>query len=111
MLVACCDQNLRDLDVALLEHDLALLVADDRRAQLPLDLVERIDALAREDSAGIRGRPGTSRARLFRLVSSARPWPVAFVSWQPLSASIHPPHETALPHAPVRGAPNLKNLI
>ena len=35
--------ELRDLDVALLEDDLALLVADHRRADLPFDLVERID--------------------------------------------------------------------
>ena len=40
--------ELRDLDVALLEDDLALLVADDRRADLPFDLVERIDARQRE---------------------------------------------------------------
>ena len=45
MLVACCDQNLGHLDVALLEDHLALLVADDRRPRLPFDLVERIDAL------------------------------------------------------------------
>ena len=44
MLVACCDQNFGNLDVALLEDDLALLVADDGRADLPLDFVERIDA-------------------------------------------------------------------
>src|SRR5688500_15992212 len=36
--------ELRDLDVALFEDDLALLVADDRRADLPFDLVERIHA-------------------------------------------------------------------
>ena len=34
----------RDLDVALLEHHFAALVADDGRAQIPFDLVERIDA-------------------------------------------------------------------
>src|SRR5262245_11268317 len=34
----------RDLDVALFEDDLPLLVADDGRASLPFDLVERIDA-------------------------------------------------------------------
>src|SRR5204862_42177 len=33
-----------NLDVALLEHHLAAFVADDRRAELPLDFVERIDA-------------------------------------------------------------------
>ena len=44
MLVACCDQKRGHLDVALLEDDLALFVADDGRPQVPLDLVERIDA-------------------------------------------------------------------
>src|SRR5512132_410615 len=38
----------RNLDVALLEDDLPLLVADDGRAGLPFDLVERIDAGQRE---------------------------------------------------------------
>src|SRR5262249_22720017 len=33
----------RDLDVALLEHELTPLVTDDRRPQLPFDLVERVD--------------------------------------------------------------------
>ena len=59
MLVACCDQDFGNLDVALLEHHLAAFVADDRRAQLPFDFVERIDAgfgeEARETSA--RARP------------------------------------------------------
>src|SRR4029450_10318251 len=40
--------RLRNLDVALLENDLALLVADDRRAGLPLHLVERVHAGQRE---------------------------------------------------------------
>src|SRR5262249_37324076 len=35
--------ELRDLDVALLEHDLAALGADDGRAQFPFNFVERID--------------------------------------------------------------------
>ena len=48
MLVACCDQNFGKLDVALLEHQLAALVGDERRAQLPVDLVERIDAVLGE---------------------------------------------------------------
>ncbi len=42
--------ELRDLDVALLEDDLALLVADDGRADVPLDLVERIDALSSKEA-------------------------------------------------------------
>ncbi len=40
--------GLRDLDPLLLEDDLPLLIADDRVAGLPLDLVERIDAGPRE---------------------------------------------------------------
>ena len=47
----------RDLDVALLEHDLAALVADDGRAQLPLDLVERIDAGFGEEPRERQARP------------------------------------------------------
>ena len=39
--------GLRDLDVALLEDHLAAFVADDRGAQLPLDLVEGVHARAR----------------------------------------------------------------
>ena len=39
-----------DLDVALLEDDLALLVADDGRAEVPFDLVERIDPFSREEA-------------------------------------------------------------
>ena len=49
MLVACCDQKLGNLDVALLEDHLALLVADDGDAELPLDLVERIDPFMAEE--------------------------------------------------------------
>ena len=40
MFVACCDQNSRNLDVALLEHDLALLV---------VALNERVGAVADAD--------------------------------------------------------------
>ena len=43
MLVAFCDQLLRELDVALLEGRLGR-VADQRVARLPLDLVERVHA-------------------------------------------------------------------
>ena len=50
--------ELRDLDVALLEDDLALLVADHRRADLPLDLVERIDAGQREIAREVQTGPG-----------------------------------------------------
>ena len=37
-----------ELDIALLEDQLATLVGDDRRAKLPFDLVERIDAVLGE---------------------------------------------------------------
>ena len=56
MLVACCDHDLRNLDVALLEDDLALLVADHRGADLPLHLVERVDARQREIARKLRAR-------------------------------------------------------
>ena len=58
--------ELRNLDVALLEHDLAALVADHGRAQLPLDLVERIDACFREEARERKARRGGRflRARL-----------------------------------------------
>jgi hypothetical protein len=42
--------QLRDLDVTLLEDDLASLVAYDRSAKLPLDLIEWIDALLCEEA-------------------------------------------------------------
>ena len=49
MLVAFCDQDDRELDVALLEGVAALLeVRDDRVARLPLDVVERVSPLGRE---------------------------------------------------------------
>ena len=48
--------ELRNLDVALLEDDLALLVADHRRADFPLDLVERIDARQREIARELQTR-------------------------------------------------------
>ena len=50
MLVACCDQKRGNLDVALLEDDLALLAADDRRPQVPLHLVERVHTFFREEA-------------------------------------------------------------
>ena len=60
--------GLRHLDAALLEDDLALLVADDGVAQLPFDLVERIDPGGREEPGKVqprnrdrRGAPGARR--------------------------------------------------
>ncbi len=59
--------GLRNLDVALLEHHLAAIVADRGSADFPLDLVERIDAgfgeEARKCQSNHRGRSGL-RARL-----------------------------------------------
>src|SRR5262249_7209054 len=40
--------ELRELDVALFEDELALFVGDECRAQLPVDLVERLDAILGE---------------------------------------------------------------
>ena len=45
-----------DLDVALLEDDRALFVADDGRADLPFDLVERIDPFAAEEPLELQAR-------------------------------------------------------
>ena len=63
--------GLRNLDVALLEHHLTAFVADERRADFPLDLVERVDAgfreEARECQPGHGGRRPRFRARLLRL--------------------------------------------
>ena len=42
--------RLRDLDIALLEHHVAALVLDHRRAGLPVDIVERIHPRAAEDA-------------------------------------------------------------
>ncbi len=57
--------ELRHLDVTLLEHHFAAFVADDRRALLPLDLVERIDA-------GLGEEPGECQAgRLRRVLARA----------------------------------------
>ena len=61
MLVACCDQNARKLDVALLEDELAAFVGDDRRAQLPVDFVERIDAVLGEIPLELETRYRSSR--------------------------------------------------
>ena len=71
MLVACCDQNLRDLDVALLEDDLALLAADDGRAQVPLDLVERVHAFLGEEAFVFQAGDALSDAG--RVRTDARP--------------------------------------
>src|SRR5262249_14423204 len=48
--------GLRDLDVALLEDDLALFVADDGGAELPLHLIEGVDG-------GFRKEPGERQSR------------------------------------------------
>ena len=56
-LVASCDQRLRDLDVVLLEDDVALLAADDGAAPLPFDGRVRIDAGAREKAFELEATP------------------------------------------------------
>src|ERR1017187_8350836 len=48
-----------DLDVLLLEHRLAALVADDRAPLLPGDLVEGVDALAGEAAVDLEPRAGS----------------------------------------------------
>ena len=50
--------GLRHLDVALLEHDLALFVADDGIAHFPFDLVEGVGARGREVSRELEARGG-----------------------------------------------------
>ena len=54
--------RLRDLHVALLEDDLATLVADDSGTQLPLDFVERIDVALGEKAR--ERQPGRRRHRV-----------------------------------------------
>ena len=68
--VACCDQDFGHLDVALLEDDLAALVADHRRAKLPFDLVERIDARIREEAGKRQTRRRSSMFRFARRYSA-----------------------------------------
>src|SRR5204863_4746455 len=51
-----------NLDVALLEHQLTALVADERRAELPFHLVERIDTRFGEKSG--ERQPGRCSSRL-----------------------------------------------
>src|SRR6202011_6114103 len=61
-----------NLDVALLEHDFAPLVSDNSGAQLPFDLIERIDAgLAEKPRKGQPGR-GRRRPRFHASVLDAR---------------------------------------
>jgi hypothetical protein len=64
---------LRNLDVALLEDELAALVRDDRGAQIPLDLVERVDIRVGEEPRKCQpcDRRRFLRTRLARL--DARP--------------------------------------
>src|SRR5262249_21984761 len=68
-----------DLDVALLEDDLALLVADDGRAHFPVHSVEGIDARQREvarevDAGGRRGLLHAPALRFaFRSLADAGP--------------------------------------
>ena len=76
MLVAFCDQRLRELDPALLEGRV-VGVADHRVAELPLDLVEGVDAGGREaavDGQSARlGYCGTCSAFTHQVLSCAQP--------------------------------------
>ena len=60
--------RLRNLDVALLEDHLAPLVADHRGAQLPFDLIERVDARLGEETRKCQPSRGSLlRPRLVRV--------------------------------------------
>ncbi len=52
-----------ELDVALLEDELAAFVGDDGRPQLPVDFVERIDAVLREIAVEFEARYVASRSK------------------------------------------------
>jgi len=71
ILVACCDQAFGISTSRLFEHHLTAFVADERRADFPLDLVERVDAGFREEARECQPRRGGRRprfrARLLRL--------------------------------------------
>ena len=59
MFVAVCDQNFGNSTVALLERR-AVLARDERVAQLPLDLVERVAAGDREVARGVTFASGST---------------------------------------------------
>ena len=58
------------LDIALLEDDLAALVADDGRARLPFNLVERIEACLREEAGERQSRGRRDRFPGARAIDS-----------------------------------------
>ena len=59
--------GLRHLDPALLENNGALFVADDRIAQFPFDLIERVGARGREESRKLEAGGGLRLAAACRL--------------------------------------------
>ena len=61
MLVACCDHDLRNFHLPLLEHYLAPLVANNRVAEFPLNLIEGVDTDPRKkplERQALRRCPG-----------------------------------------------------
>ena len=99
----------RHLDVALLEDHLALLVADDRRAQLPVDFVERVHAWAGEVARELEAyRLRRSAIDLVILMHRLRQ--SASLAGQRSSAFVFPPpKKTARPYAPI-GVPANANV-
>jgi hypothetical protein len=82
-----------NFDVALLENDRALLVADHRRAGLPFDLVEGIDPRAAEEPLVFEpGRPRGLPARHRRHVCSSD----ALIHCPSAPGHSGPPRATAL---------------
>src|SRR6185295_1287998 len=59
---------------ALLEHQFAAFVADEGRADLPFDLVERIDARFREEARERQSRNGWGRPRFRPPFDGLRPF-------------------------------------
>src|SRR5687767_3957773 len=62
----------RDLDVALLENNGPLLVADDGGPDVPFDLVERIDPFLRKEAAVLEAGRARGRDRAYRRVRAGR---------------------------------------
>ena len=108
MLVACCDQDFGISTSRCSKTTSPRSLPMTRRAQLPLDLVERIDAgfgeEARERQPGHGGRRPRLRARLVRLDETAAPQP--FHCFRP-SAGRHlrPGRQRPLSSRPLRFIP------
>jgi hypothetical protein len=72
---------LRELEVLLLEDDLAVLVGDGGVAQVPLDGVVRVDVGAREPALDRQALPGGLGAGLQLLVAGAGPLVAPFLTF------------------------------